>query len=362
MTPSVPIYPTNSSATFFLGKPNCLQIQQRIRQLSHHYLSQEQLNDRLDELPQQFLQPQPRRWKVIDWQAIALDQIVGIELPTFLAVLKGSINTEAPIRGYTQTSRRYLENLHPQLARFVGGTVNAEGELIELGLWEKEERQHAPALMRIYTQLSGEKLAPDPHAVRQYQPSQTPRADLYRHGLHRVLTEYGATCLYLWLMAHTTDTLHLILEELVLDEINHMTKFWGFGVWAYPETSFLNASLTLLKAMQGKVKYSRDRSSLIGTLDRMSGVLNWPTWSWQNRTTFAFTCLTALHHLHRWNRTLTRDRLNHLFGTPNTTLPPFHPSTLPPERRWTQMNADFRLLPIHPSTHPPSHRNADGRR
>jgi hypothetical protein len=309
MTQSFQIYKKNL-------KPNYLQIQQ----LTRHYLSKEKLNDRLNELPQQFLQPQPRRWKKIDWQAIAPDLVIGIELSTFLAILKGSIDTESPIRDYTQTSRRYLENLHPQLARFVGGTVDEKGQSIELGLWEKEERQHTPALIKIYTHLSGEKVTIDPHVVRQYQPSPKPRNDLYRHGLHRVLTEYGATCLYLWLMAHSTGTLRLILEELVLDEINHMTKFWGFGVWAYPETSFVKASLTLFKSMQGQVKYSRDRSSLIGTLDRMTDVLGWRTWSWQNRTTFFFTCTSALHQLWLWHNTLTRDYLEDLFGIPDTSI------------------------------------------
>jgi hypothetical protein len=321
LLPSIGQPSTHFSTAPHLAKSTALPIQQRIHHLVQHYLSKEQLNARLQELPHQFQHPQPRPWQEIHWQAIAPEQVVGIELTTFLAILKGAINTETPIRGYTQTSRQYLERLHPQLARFVGGTVDGQGRLVELGLWEKEERQHTPALMKIHTHLSGEKLIPDPHQVRQYQPSSTPRADLYRHGLHRVLTEYGATCLYLWLMAHTTGTLQLILEELVLDEINHMTKFWGFGVWAYPETSFTHASLTLLKAMQGKVKYSRERSSLIGTLNRMTDVLAWPTWSWQNRATFLLTGTVALHQIWRWHATLTREHLNHLFGSPNTNLP-----------------------------------------
>jgi hypothetical protein len=294
-------------------QPNYLPIQR----LVYRYLSLEHLSDRLNELPQQFLQPQPRRWKAIDWQSLSPDMIIGMELSTFLGVIEGAIDTEAPIRGYTQTSRCYLEKLHPQLARFVGGTVDGKGELIELGLWEKEERQHTPALIKIYSHLSGKKLIPNPHEVRQYQPSLTPRADLYRHGLHRVLTEYGATCLYLWLMAHSTGTLQQILEELVLDEINHMTKFWGFGVWAYPETSFIRASCTLFQAMRGKVKYNRDRSSFIGTLHRMTGVLSWSTWSWQNRASFILTCTSTLHQLWRWHNTLTRDYLEDLFGIPD---------------------------------------------
>lgn len=295
--------------------PNYLQLQARIRHLSDRYLSLDHLCDRLDELPRQFENPQPRPWKSIHWQSIAPDQIVGMSPDVFLSVLKGSIDTEAPIRGYTQTSRRYLENLHPQLARFVGGTVDESGQLIELGLWEKEERQHTPTLIKLYAQLSGEKAIADPHVVRQYQPGADPAADLYRHGLHRVLTEYGATCLYLWLMAHSTGTLQAVLEELVLDEINHMTKFWGFGVWAYPDTSFVKVVLTLLKTTQGGVKYRRDRSSLIGTLHRMTHVLNWSAWTWANRATFAFTCVQTMHRLHRWNNTLTQNHLQQLFSS-----------------------------------------------
>jgi hypothetical protein len=309
MTQAFPIHLQNRELT--------TSFWQRIHQLVDRYLSQKHLSDRLNELPQQFLQPQPRRWKAIDWQSLSPDMVISIELSTFLAVIKGAIDTEAPIRGYTQTSRCYLEKLHPQLARFVGGTVDEKGELIELGLWEKEERQHTPALMKIYTHLSGKKLIPNPHEVRQYQPSPTPRVDLYRHGLHRVLTEYGATCLYLWLMVHSTGMLQQILEELVLDEINHMTKFWGFGVWAYPETSFIRASRTLMRSMRGKVKYSRDRSSLIGTMHRMTNVLGWSNWSWQNRASFIVTCTIALDRLWCWHNTLTRDYLEGLFGTPD---------------------------------------------
>jgi hypothetical protein len=307
----------NSAPTAIPMQQSLCQCQRRIHQLTYDYLSPARLHDRLQELPQQFLHPKPRPWKEIDWQAIVPDQLIGLALPTFLAILKGAINTEAPIRGYTQTSRCYLEDLHPRLARFVGGMVDEQGKLIELGLWEKEERQHAPALMKIYTRLSGEKLVPAPHQVRPYLPSQTSRADLYRHGLHRVLTEYGATCLYLWLMAHSTGPLYQVLEELALDEINHMTKFWGFGVWAYPETSFLYASGSLWQAMQGRVKYSRDRSSLIGTLDRMTGVLGWSTWSWQNRATFLYTCTKTMSQLWRWHRTLTRAALEDLLGISN---------------------------------------------
>lgn len=301
------LHSTDSHPTYF-------QLQRYLRLLIDQYLSNDHLHDRLQDLPLQFTKPQPRPWQPIDWQSIERQQVVGIDPNVFLAILVGAIDTEAPIRQYTQTSRQYLETLHPQLARFVGGTIAADGTLLEPGLWEKEERQHTPALLKICTQLAGEKPTPTPHEARSYQPSDNPRLDLYRHGLHRVATEYGATCLYLWLMAHTTGALRTVLEELTRDEVNHMTKFWGFGIWAYPETSPLHLCRTLLQTTKRTPTYNRDRSSLIGTLHRMTGVLHWQAWSWTNRATFAFTCTYTLKHLLSWSNSLTPEYLDGLFG------------------------------------------------
>ncbi len=185
-----------------------------IRSLIAEYLDPLTLNIKLQELPQQFDRPQPRKWARIEWQNLNCDQIVGIEPQLFLAILKGAIDTEAPIRDYTQTSRQYLAPIHPQMAEFVGGTVDKIGKQSK-GIWELEECRHAPALLRVYRQLSGEKIELTFKQVRPYQPTGCPDRDLYRHGLHRIFTEYGATCLYLWLMGHSQGTLRQILGELV---------------------------------------------------------------------------------------------------------------------------------------------------
>lgn len=309
----------NSSETDLAGqiylKPNYLQTQRRIKSLVNHYVSEEKLNNRLQDLPIQFENPQPRPWKSINWQNINQNQIIGINPEVFLSIIVGAIDTEAPIRGYTQTSRQYLEKLHPQLARFVGG-IAENGNLLELGLWEKEERQHTPALLKIYQQLTGKKIAPTVRNVREYQPYYDPYADLYCHGLHRVATEYGATCLYLWLMAHTTGELQTVLEELTLDEINHMTKFWGFGVWAFPKSSVVAIAQTSFQATIRPM--SSSRSSLFRTLHRMTKVLNWQSWSLTNKSSFIYTCTYTLHRLCSWNNTLTPEYLQQLFGEPFT--------------------------------------------
>ncbi|MBH8573870.1 ferritin-like domain-containing protein [Nostocaceae cyanobacterium CENA369] len=290
--------------------PHYFQIQGRIRSLTNRYLAVEKLQDRLEDLLSQFENPQPRPWKPIDWQAINRNQIIGIDAEIFLSILVGAMDTEAPIRGYTQTSRQYLEKLHPQMARFVGGTVSENNNLLELGLWEKEERQHTPALIKVYTQLTGEKITPKHRTIRGYLPTDDPYEDLYRHGLHRIATEYGATCLYLWLMAHTTGPLQDVLEELAQDEINHMTKFWGFGVWAFPDTGLMRIGRTLIKTRSRNYQ----RNNLMRTLHRMMGTLNWNSWTLTNKATLIFTFSYAMYRLWIWNNSLTPQYLQDLFA------------------------------------------------
>jgi hypothetical protein len=290
--------------------PNYFQIQQNINSLIKNYLASNELHQLLKDLPSQFKQPQPRAWKLIDWQSINREQIIGIDLKVFLSVLVGAIDTEAPIRGYTQTSRQYLQKIHPQMAQYVGGIIDENENFVEPGLWEKEERQHTPALIKVYQQLTGEKINPKLRIVRSYLPTDNAYEDLYRHGLHRIATEFGATCLYLWLMAHTTGPLQDILEQLAIDEINHMTKFWGFGVWAYPDTSAIKIAKTLIKTRHQKYTHN----SLIRTLKRMMETLNWNSWSFSNKSSLLFTFGFAIHQLWIWNNTLTPKYLNELFG------------------------------------------------
>lgn len=308
--------------------PQGFQLKQ-IHTLMDAYLLPDLLRDRLEDLPRQWESPCPRPWQPLDWSLINRGQLVGMTPDVFLAIVAGAIATEAPIRGYTQTSRQYLEPLHPPHARFVGGTVMVDGTMVEPGLWEKEERQHTPALLRIYQQLSGEKLRFQPHRVKPYCPTEDSREALYRHGLHRVMTEYGATCLYLWLMAHTTGELQRVLAELVQDEINHTVKFWGFGVWMFPQAGslFLQPSLwrTLLFP-QLKTTDSTNpptaTSDLLRTFHRMMGVLHWEAWTGLHRATFLYTVIRVMARLLQWHRTLTPTYLHQVLGTPPSSLRP----------------------------------------
>jgi len=312
---STPAKPTDLAGEFDTDL-SWFQVLSRIRRLRQRYVTAAVLRDRLEDLPRQLEQPTLRPWGAIAWGDVHPDQLIGIDQEIFCATLLGTINTEAPIRGYTQSSRQYLASLYPAMARFVGGRVNESGKLVEIGLWEREEKRHTPALAKLHTVLSGEKPAIMPHAARPYQPAADPRENLYRHGLHRVATEYGATCLYLWMMAHSTGALQAVLAELLIDEINHMTKFWGFGMWAYPDSSLGKIGQTLSRAMVRKWRDRTTQGSLLHTLRRLMTELAWEQWSPAQRLSLLYTFDQVIKPLCAWNRTLTPDYLNDLLGQP----------------------------------------------
>lgn len=280
-----------------------------IQKLVENHLSQAHLNDRLQDLPQQFINPKPRKWALIDYRAINTNQIIGIEPELFLAILQGAIDTEAPIQDYTYTSRQYLEMVSEPMAKFVGGTLDNQGNLQTLGLWELEERRHTPALLKIHQQLGGTKIQPNYRQPSPYCPSDSAPQDLYRHGLHRIATEYGATCLYLWLMGHATGPLQQALAELCIDEVNHLTKFLGFGTWLYPQNWLWEN-----QRHHQKSAHRKPHGNLLQTYQRMMSVLHWPEWQWQHRGELIYTFYLVMSMLWTWHRNLKYEDLDRLFG------------------------------------------------
>jgi hypothetical protein len=285
-----------------------------IQPVLDRYFQPAYLTDRLQDLPNQFERPQPRKWARIDWHNITPHLVTGIDLSLFLAILKGAIDTEAPISDYTHTSRQYLAAIHPQMATFVGGSIDADGNTNSKGIWELEECRHAPALMVIYHRLSGQKIVANPKLARAYQPSNSPDEDLYRHGLSRVFTEYGAACLYLWLIGHSTGTLQQVLIEMFQDEINHLVKFWGFGIWLYPSAPgirFLRGCRYLLPRRSGG-------DNLLKTYRRMLSVLHWQQWTRQQQWQIISTFYLVMQRLLAWHHQLAAADLDRIFGeSPN---------------------------------------------
>src|SRR6476469_3667096 len=112
--------------------PRYLQSRTRITSLIDHYMSLEVLSDRLSDLPQQFSTPHPRAWVPIDWQGINRDQIIGVKPEIFLQILASAAEIEAPIRSYGRESWCYLHHIYPQMARFMGGIFDDNGNIARL--------------------------------------------------------------------------------------------------------------------------------------------------------------------------------------------------------------------------------------
>jgi len=285
--------------------PHYLQTRARINRLIKRYFSIEILSDRLADLPRQFETPHQRIWEPINWQAINRNQIIGIDPELFLKVLAGAAEVEAPIRAYAKESWDYLQAIHPQMARFMGGQFARDGKTIEVGIWEKEERQHCPTFAKIYQQLTGEKIKPKPNSVQGYHSTGNLRQDVYKHALSRIATEWSATSVYLWLMAHSTGELQQAIAQPLQDEVNHLAKFWGFTRWAFAD-SYLSRLKGTTKNLVGLLKHHKGERTHGDDVFQLENTVH--------AVELAFTFARVMVKLRRWNYTLKPRYLESLFG------------------------------------------------
>jgi hypothetical protein len=300
--------PTDSAKSVH-HSPSYLQTRARINALINRYLTVELLSDRLSDLPSQFTMPHPRPWEPLNWKAIAPHQIINIDPKLFLKVLASAAEIEAPIRAYSEESWNYLQRLHPQMAAFMGGEYAPDGANATIGVWEKEERQHAPAFRKIYLQLTGEKLQSTPNSVSGYRGSDAPWQDLHHHVLSRIATEWSATSVYLWLMAHSTGDLQQAIAQPLQDEINHLAKFWGFSRWAFAASYYhqLKGSTQNLKALLKHHQSERTYGSELA-----HNTLQMENLIYAIELTYTFT--RVMVRIRKWNQELSNSYLRHLLG------------------------------------------------
>ena len=136
----------------------------------------------------------------------------------------------------------------------------------------------------------------------------------------QIATEYGAACLYIWLMAHSTGTIQQVLGELLQDEINHLAKLWGMGMWLYPQGKeqlihYLLSQINTILAVSSNSDL-KSNSNLKSTFKRMTIVLNWQSWSISSRGELIYTFIWALKSLWYWSSQLTPEYLHSCCATP----------------------------------------------
>ena len=272
-------------------------------------MSVDRLSDHLSDLSTQFSQPHTRHWEPINWQAINPTQIIGVNLKVFTLVLSGATEIEAPIRDYSRESWQYLQALHPEMAHFVGGLRYDDGSLQTPGVWEKEERQHAPAFSKIYHQLSGEKLQPKPNSVTRYSPTEAPWEAVQDHLISRISTEWGASAVYLWLMAHFTGALQQAIAQPLQDEVNHLAKFWGFSRWAFGASygKQLQGSTRNLFSLAKHHQEERTQGNELLHSGHSTKEL-------AHAIELNFSLMRVMVRLRNWNLELSPSYLRHLFG------------------------------------------------
>ncbi|MEM7594424.1 MAG: ferritin-like domain-containing protein [Cyanobacteria bacterium P01_A01_bin.83] len=310
--------------------PNFWQTKGRINYLIEEYLSDEQLCDCLEDLPNQFQTPQLRAWATINWQDINPEQVIGLELSTFLLITEGAVNIEASFAKNNQATKQYLEPIYPTMGKFVDGVI------YNLGLEKKEEsqkksgssrskcrvstNQYSLALGKIYQQLTNQKIFPIIESTTSYQPKINPYQDLYRHGLDRVVTEYSVMSLYLWLMSNSTGTLQKILGELLQDKVNQLSKFWGMGMWLYPNGAeqlihcLLSQINTILPVSFNSSSQTEPNSKL--TWQNLMSALAWQSWSVSAKGELIYTLIWILKRMWHWSSQLTPEYLHSCCATP----------------------------------------------
>ena len=121
------------------------------------------------------------------------------------------------------------------------------------------------------------------------------------------------------MMSYTTDTLQQILGELLEDEINHLTKFWGMGMWLHP-----NSAEQLIKYLLSEIHTilpvfyeSKRRSSIKSTFERMMLVLDWQPWSVSSKGELIYTFIWILKRMWYWSSQLTPEYLHLCCASPS---------------------------------------------
>ncbi|NJN73444.1 MAG: hypothetical protein HC799_11875 [Limnothrix sp. RL_2_0] len=287
---------------------NYLQTRRRINHLIDRYLSLEILVGNLIALPVQFNHPHQRPWEPIHWGEITLDQIVGVEPEIFLSLVANATEIEAPIQDYAAESMAYLAEIHSEMALFIGGAPATETRKRTISVWEKEERQHAPVFKKIYQKLVGEYPTITPNTVTGYQSSGDRLTDLHHHLHSRISTEWSATSIYLWLMAHATGELQKAIAQPLQDEVNHLAKFWGFSCWAFGDSYFNQVKFSTKNLVKLARYHSAERTDADHLLESITSFEELP-----HVIELGFTFMRVMVRMGTFNQELSPSFLSYLF-------------------------------------------------
>lgn len=291
--------------------PSYLQIRERINYLIKKYLSVGVLYSHLHNLQIELKTPYQRYPQRIDWQKINLEQITGISNDLFIDKIISAAKLEIKNREFDTEIRDYLQSVNPQIASFLETTSNQNTMVSNLFInegKEKEEDQEFYLFRKIYQHLTGDKLSTQGYAAKQDEFRGNLREKIYNNALNRIINQWSAISIYVWLMAHSTGELQKAIVQPLQDEVNHLAKFWGISYWAFSD-SFLSRLQNKTKNLKPLIKNQERQDEQKDEILELNYALH------SVELTFTFT--SVMMQLYQWHKTLEYLYLENLFAYPS---------------------------------------------
>src|SRR5258708_12607378 len=138
-----------------------------------------------------------------------------------------AMESEEPIMDYTQQRGEGFRFLLPELGRVMGKNEEQARYSAEPRLpwcesaWCAEERRHSNAFARMIARL----VNISPSRENPNQPMDVPadeHDDIF-HIINRQTSEWNASSSYIVMAAHATGDLHILIRNIVRDEIKHLS-------------------------------------------------------------------------------------------------------------------------------------------
>ena len=291
--------------------PSYLQIRERINYLIKNYLSTGVLYSHLHNLQLDLKIPYQRYPQPIDWQKINLEQITGTSNDLFMFQIINATKLEIQNQEFDTEIRDYLQSVNPQIACFLETTSNQNNiiskSLINEGK-EKEEGQKFYLFREIYQHLTSDKLSTQDYTVKHDEFRRKLQEQIYNNALNRIINQWNAISIYVWLMAHSTGELQKVIVQPLQDEVNHLAKFWSISYWSFSD-SFLSSLQNRTKNLKPLIKNQERQNEQKDEILELNYALH------SVEVTFTFT--SVMMQLYQWHKTLEYLYLKNLFAYPS---------------------------------------------
>ncbi len=173
-----------------------------------------------------------RIWQKAQLSAIGPQHVVGgLAVWEMAFMMNVAMENEDPIMEYSQQNGEGFRFLLPTLGRFMGKNEEQAKYAAEHGMpwceatWCAEERRHSNAFARMIERLMN--ASPSRENPNLPMVVTTDEAAAVRHIINRQTTEWNASSSYIVMAAHAAGDLHILVRNIVRDEIKHLSILSG---------------------------------------------------------------------------------------------------------------------------------------